>query len=286
MLAHSKHRSVHLAFTDSLYTVPFLHLTSCLLRLSPVSSPARFAWLDNIRDWCVSRQLWWGHRIPAYYVTVNGEAKQDPIVAASHADALKQAAETYQCAESAIKLEQDEDVLDTWFSSGLFPFSCLGWPDNDHADLKGWHPTSLLETGQDILFFWVARMTMLSLQLTDQLPFTEVYLHAMVRVALLPPAPGKISSCWLPAGALLPRPRHNEDTPVKIISCLRRLSANAEKFLCQDSECCTLCDLGCTAHNPRRPSLMCPSLPCPAPSLAPHRSVINTVARCPNPSVT
>jgi valyl-tRNA synthetase len=79
-------------------------------------------------------------------------------------------------------LEQDEDVLDTWFSSGLFPFSCLGWPDRDAPDLRaGWHPTSLLETGHDILFFWVARMVMCSLELTDKLPFNEVYLHAMVR---------------------------------------------------------------------------------------------------------
>ena len=146
-----------------------------------------FAWLDNIRDWCVSRQLWWGHRIPAYYVTVKGVRQEEAIVAASLEDAMAQAVAKYECASSDIKLEQDEDVLDTWFSSGLFPFSCLGWPDAKSADLQAWHPTTLLETGQDILFFWVARMVMCSLQLTDKLPFTEVYLHAMVRATRMQP---------------------------------------------------------------------------------------------------
>ena len=140
-----------------------------------------FDWLRHIQDWCVSRQLWWGHRIPAYYVTVKGVRQEEAIVAASLEDAMAQAVAKYECASSDIKLEQDEDVLDTWFSSGLFPFSCLGWPDAKSADLQAWHPTTLLETGQDILFFWVARMVMCSLQLTDKLPFTEVYLHSMVR---------------------------------------------------------------------------------------------------------
>jgi len=140
-----------------------------------------FAWLDNIRDWCVSRQLWWGHRIPAYYVTYKGEVQEEPIVAGSEADAMQKALEKYECSASDLKLAQDEDVLDTWFSSGLFPFSPLGWPDEKHADLAAWHPTTLLETGKDILFFWVARMVMCSLQLTGKLPFTEVFLHAMVK---------------------------------------------------------------------------------------------------------
>ena len=139
-----------------------------------------FRWLDNIRDWCVSRQLWWGHRIPAYYITVRGVAQKEPIVAATLQGAIEQASTDYGCASADVRVVQDEDVLDTWFSSGLFPFSPLGWPDCSSPDLLAWHPTTLLETGQDILFFWVARMVMCSLQLTNKLPFTEVYLHAMV----------------------------------------------------------------------------------------------------------
>lgn len=139
-----------------------------------------YGWLENIRDWCVSRQLWWGHRIPAYFPKVKG-VEVEVAVATSLEEARALVAEREGCDPADVTLEQDEDVLDTWFSSGLFPFSCLGWPDLQAADYKAWHPTSLLETGQDILFFWVARMVMLSLELTNQLPFTEVYLHAMVR---------------------------------------------------------------------------------------------------------
>ena len=143
-----------------------------------------FGWLDNIQPWCISRQLWWGHRIPAYFVKVGGVEK-DVVVATSMEEARAKARELHGCTDAELELTQDEDVLDTWFSSGLFPFSCLGWPDQT-ADLKAWHPTSLLETGEDIIFFWVARMVMCSLQLTDTLPFTEVYLHAMVRRRPLP----------------------------------------------------------------------------------------------------
>ena len=148
-----------------------------------------YYWLENIRDWCVSRQLWWGHRIPAYFARIAGEArvdKNDPefnnrwIVARTQEEALKLAADKLGRATGDITLEQDEDVLDTWFSSGLFPFSVFGWPNNTE-DLKAFYPTSLLETGLDILFFWVARMVMMGLHLTDTLPFTTVYLHAMVR---------------------------------------------------------------------------------------------------------
>lgn len=148
-----------------------------------------YSWLENIRDWCVSRQLWWGHRIPAYFVRVQGEVrldKNDPansgrwIVARTEADARTAGATKLGCSEASLVLEQDEDVLDTWFSSGLFPFSVFGWPNNTD-DLKAFYPTTLLETGLDILFFWVARMVMMGLHLTGTLPFTTVYLHAMVR---------------------------------------------------------------------------------------------------------
>lgn len=148
-----------------------------------------FHWLDNIRDWCVSRQLWWGHRIPAWFATKVGEVGVERndmgnnkrwIVARNEEDAMKKAVTLLGCPESSITLSRDEDVLDTWFSSALFPFSVFGWPDQT-PDLAAFYPTSLLETGLDILFFWVARMVMMGLELTDILPFDTVYLHAMVR---------------------------------------------------------------------------------------------------------
>lgn len=160
------------------------------LKILPAMHEATwFRWLENIRDWCVSRQLWWGHRIPAYFARIVGEPRIDRndaahnsrwVVARTQAQALTEAAEMLHVDEASIILEQDEDVLDTWFSSGLFPFSVFGWPDNT-ADLQAFYPTQLLETGLDILFFWVARMVMMGLHLTDKLPFTTVYLHAMVR---------------------------------------------------------------------------------------------------------
>ena len=148
-----------------------------------------FRWLENIRDWCVSRQLWWGHRIPAYFATKKGEEnvdKNDPanngrwVVARSAESATEKATQLLGCPAEEVDLVQDEDVLDTWFSSGLFPFSVFGWPNNTD-DMRAFYPTTLLETGGDILFFWVARMVMMGLQLTDMLPFRTVYLHAMVR---------------------------------------------------------------------------------------------------------
>lgn len=159
--------------------------------LPEMHEPTWFRWLDNIKDWCVSRQLWWGHRIPAYFVRLPDENtyscdKNDPLnngrwfVGRSEAEARANAAVKLGVDADTLSLTQDEDVLDTWFSSGLFPFSVFGWPNNTD-DFKAFFPTSLLETGLDILFFWVARMVMMSLHLTDQLPFKTVYLHAMVR---------------------------------------------------------------------------------------------------------
>ncbi|KAG5646787.1 hypothetical protein DXG03_002164 [Asterophora parasitica] len=144
-----------------------------------------YRWLEGIQDWCISRQLWWGHRCPAYFVRVEG-AEQDVndgknwVVGRTREQALERAEAL--AAGRKFELEQDEDVLDTWFSSGLWPFSIMGWPEKT-PDLERFYPSSLLETGWDILFFWVARMVMLGIKLTDKVPFQEVYCHAMIRDA-------------------------------------------------------------------------------------------------------
>ncbi len=161
--------------------------TQWFVRMQPLAEPAlqavrdgrikiipeRFSkvyynWLENIQDWCISRQLWWGHRIPVWHCADCSQmtvARQDPTACASCGSA---------------NLHQDPDVLDTWFSSSLWPFSTLGWPENT-PDLQYFYPTSIMETGYDILFFWVARMIMMGLEFTGQPPFHTVYLHGLIR---------------------------------------------------------------------------------------------------------
>ena len=157
------------------------------MKMEPIARPARaavadgaidmvperfakvyFNWMDNIRDWCLSRQLWWGHRLPVWYCRDCDEV----VVEMSDPDACT------KCGSA--RLERDPDVLDTWFSSALWPHSTLGWPD-DTDDLDYFYPGTVMETGHDILFFWVARMVMMGLENTGQIPFETVYLHGLVR---------------------------------------------------------------------------------------------------------
>ena len=196
------------------------------LQVVPAEASATwYRWLDGIRDWCVSRQLWWGHRIPAFYVVFaddeeGGKEGASAVSASADADAVAADADAPAAAAPApislpgtpteatdrwvvapdeasaralaetrypgrsYSLRQDDDVLDTWFSSGIFPFSVFGWPKPEsEAELARFYPTTLLETGHDILFFWVARMVMMGLKLTGKLPFSTIYLHTMVRDA-------------------------------------------------------------------------------------------------------
>ncbi len=129
-----------------------------------------YSWMRDVQDWCISRQLWWGHRIPAWY------DESGKIYVGKDETTVR---EKYNL-DSSLSLRQDEDVLDTWFSSALWPFSTLGWPENTE-ELKTWYPTNVLVTGFDIIFFWVARMIMMGLKFMDDVPFHEIYMHGLVR---------------------------------------------------------------------------------------------------------
>lgn len=156
------------------------------IKIKPESESRRYhSWMQNIQDWCISRQLWWGHRAPAYFIELDDGSSDDAdgkYWVAAYDDKEAQSKAEKKFPNQKFTLRWDEDVLDTWFSSGLWPFSTLGWP-KETSDLRELYPTSILETGWDIIFFWVARMVMLGMKLTGDVPFTEVYCHSLIRDA-------------------------------------------------------------------------------------------------------
>ncbi|GIZ43737.1 hypothetical protein CKM354_000695400 [Cercospora kikuchii] len=155
------------------------------IKLRPANSEATYyRWMENIDDWCLSRQLWWGHQVPAYYVKLEDGSPYDTdpekwVCAETEAEARQKAEAKFP--GKKFELERDPDCLDTWFSSGLWPFSTLGWPNLESDDFQKLYPTSFLETGWDILFFWVARMIMFGIKMTGKSPFKEVYNHSLIR---------------------------------------------------------------------------------------------------------
>jgi valyl-tRNA synthetase len=167
-------------------------------------------WLKNIQPWCVSRQLWWGHRLPVWYGPENSI-----FVAKNEASAYEQAQKQWG---AHVVLHQDEDVLDTWFSSGLWPFSTLGWPQ-DTQDMNQRLPTSVLVTGFDIIFFWVARMMMLGIEMTGRVPFRDIYIHPLIRDAL---------------GQKMSKTKHNVINPLEIID---QYGADALRFALAGAAC-------------------------------------------------
>lgn len=160
------------------------------LEITPKVSENDFIrWMDNVQDWCISRQLWWGHQAPVYFVNIEGEENNEAarredgdnwVSGRTKQDAQASAEKKFP--GKKITIVQDEDVLDTWFSSGLWPWSTVGWP-KETLDMENFYPSSLLETGWDILFFWVARMVMLGIKLTGKVPFKQVYCHSLIRDA-------------------------------------------------------------------------------------------------------
>ncbi|KAI0022290.1 tRNA synthetases class I-domain-containing protein [Xylariomycetidae sp. FL0641] len=154
------------------------------IKIKPESAEkSYYRWMEGLNDWCLSRQLWWGHQCPVYFANVEGETSDksdDNRWFSGRSEEEAKAKAEKALPGKKFTLERDEDVLDTWFSSGLWPFSTLGWPNKTH-DLETLYPTSVLETGWDILFFWIARMIMLGLKMVGEIPFHEVYCHSLVR---------------------------------------------------------------------------------------------------------